>query len=125
MSGTRPGKRKPRLRALDRRAAQAHSRRRVDAVASRALSRASGGLASCQGQRLSNEQSSDVGTGKAFQVPSLLGVAQRTPLMHDGCAATLEARFTDTACGGGDKHGVTSHLFADEIADLVAYLETL
>jgi mono/diheme cytochrome c family protein len=84
------------------------------------------GCASCHGgQRLTNEQNSDVGTGKAFQVPSLLGVAQRTPLMHDGCAPTLEARFTDTTCGGGDKHGVTSHLAADEIADLVAYLETL
>jgi mono/diheme cytochrome c family protein len=84
------------------------------------------GCASCHsGQRLTNEKNSDVGTGKAFQVPSLLGVAQRAPLMHDGCAATLEERFTNPACGGGDKHGVTSHLAADEIADLVAYLETL
>jgi hypothetical protein len=27
--------------------------------------------------------------------------------------------------GGGDKHGVTSHLGADQLADLVAYLESL
>jgi hypothetical protein len=84
------------------------------------------GCAKCHnGERLSNEQNADVGTGKAFQVPSLLGVSQRTPLMHDGCAPTLEARFTNPACGGGDKHGVTSHLAATQIADLVAYLETL
>ena len=43
--------------------------------------------------------------------------------MHDGCASTLRDRFA--ACGGGDEHGRTSQLRADEIDDLVAYLESL
>jgi hypothetical protein len=44
--------------------------------------------------------------------------------MHDGCAKTLADRFV-APCGGGDQHGVTSHLGAAQIADLVAYLESL
>lgn len=69
------------------------------------------------------QESVDVGTGLALQVPRLAGVASRTPLMHDGCAATLRDRFG--ACGGGDRHGTTSHLTTTQIDDLVAYLETL
>ena len=38
--------------------------------------------------------------------------------MHDGCARTLMDRFV-AACGGGDRHGVTSKLRLDEMADLV------
>jgi hypothetical protein len=45
--------------------------------------------------------------------------------MHDGCAATLEARFTSTVCGGGDDHGKTSHLTPAQLSDLVGYLESL
>jgi len=44
--------------------------------------------------------------------------------MHDGCAKTIAQRF-DKDCGGGDAHGVTSHLSAAEIGDLVAYLSSL
>ena len=44
--------------------------------------------------------------------------------MHDGCAATLRDRF-NPACGGGDRHGVTSQLSSAQIDDLVAYLQTL
>jgi mono/diheme cytochrome c family protein len=81
--------------------------------------------ASCHGgARFTNNQSVDVGTGKAFQVPSLIGVATRAPLMHTGCARTLRARF-DVTCGGADRHGQTSHLSPSQIDDLVAYLETL
>jgi cytochrome c peroxidase len=65
-----------------------------------------------------------VGTGKPFQVPSLKGVGARAPFMHDGCAKTLAERF-QAPCGGGDQHGVTSHLSPAAIADLVAYLESL
>ncbi len=84
------------------------------------------GCASCHGgARGTQPQSVDVGTGAAFQVPSLRGVAWRAPFMHDGCAPTLRARFTDPRCGGGDRHGVTSHLSPASIDDLVAYLETL
>jgi mono/diheme cytochrome c family protein len=77
------------------------------------------------GSALTNNRSENVGSGALFQVPSLIGVASRPPFMHDGCAATLKERFTKTACGGGDQHGVTSHLNEAQIDDLVAYLESL
>jgi mono/diheme cytochrome c family protein len=81
--------------------------------------------ASCHsGSALTNNQSHDVGTGKAFQVPSLLGVAARAPFMHDGCAPTLKDRFSGY-CGGGEQHGKTAHLSDAQINDLVAYLESL
>ena len=60
------------------------------------------------GARFSNNTTIDVGTGRAFQVPSLLGIGTRGPFMHDGCAATLRDRF-NPACGG-DRHGVTAQL---------------
>lgn len=83
------------------------------------------GCATCHsGKAFTNNQSFDVGTGGTFQVPSLKGVALRTPLMHDGCAETLADRFVP-ACGGGDKHGKTSHLSKAQIDDLIAYLESL
>ncbi|MGK3968030.1 c-type cytochrome [Sorangium sp. So ce118] len=75
------------------------------------------------GEKLTNNQTVDVGTGKPFQVPSLRGLAARAPYMHDGCAATLHDRFGP--CGGGDQHGVTSGLTPAQIDELVAYLETL
>jgi cytochrome c peroxidase len=82
--------------------------------------------ASCHtGNGGTNNQNSDVGTGSAFQVPTLHGIAWRAPFMHNGCAPTLRDRFTNPACGGGDRHGVTSHLNPGQINDLVAYLETL
>jgi mono/diheme cytochrome c family protein len=77
------------------------------------------------GAHLTNNKTENVGTGADLQVPSLQGVRFRTPLMHDGCAATLSERFTDVLCGGGDKHGTTSQLSAAQVGDLTAYLETL
>jgi mono/diheme cytochrome c family protein len=83
------------------------------------------GCATCHGGvGLTNNKSENVGTGKVFQVPTLKNLAVRAPYMHDGCATTLKDRFKPE-CGGGDKHGVTSHLTPAEIDDLVAYLETL
>jgi len=80
--------------------------------------------ASCHsGAKYTDNRSVDVGTGKALQVPQLMGLADRAPYMHDGCAPTLKDRFG--ACGGGDAHGKTSHLTEAQIDDLVAYLETL
>jgi hypothetical protein len=75
------------------------------------------------GEKLSNGETETVGKGTATQVPSLIGVSARLPLMHDGCAATLAARF-DPACGG-DRHGHPELLDSSELADLIAYLETL
>jgi mono/diheme cytochrome c family protein len=84
------------------------------------------GCESCHnGAKLTNNQSFDVGTGGTFQVPSLIGIAYRGPFIHTGCAPTLRDRFSNPGCGGGDKHGVVSSLTAQEIDDLVAYLETL
>jgi hypothetical protein len=73
---------------------------------------------------LTNNKTVDVGTGKALQVPTLRGLRWRPPFMHDGCARTLADRF-DPRCGGADRHGLTSRLTAEEIADLVAYMDTL
>jgi hypothetical protein len=82
------------------------------------------GCAGChQGQTLTNNQTVDVGTGAERQVPSLIGLRQRAPYMHDGCAATLAQRF-DPACGGS-AHGETQHLSPAQKDDLIAYLETL
>ena len=68
-------------------------------------------------------QNHDVGTGGPFQTPPLRALVQRLPLMHDGCAATIADRFRPE-CGGA-QHGNVAGLSADQIADLVAYLETL
>jgi mono/diheme cytochrome c family protein len=75
------------------------------------------------GAALTNNQSADVGTGGAFQVPGLLGLGLRAPYMHDGCASTLRERFT--ASCGGDKHGNTAQFDEVQIDDLVAYLSSL
>lgn len=84
------------------------------------------GCAQCHsGAKLTNNQSVDVGTGGTFQVPTLIGIGNRAPFIHTGCAPTLRARFTDPACGGGDRHGTVSQLSSAQIDDLVQYLETL
>lgn len=85
------------------------------------------GVAACAtchaGDRLTDNTNHDVGTGGSFQTPSLRGVGNRLPLMHDGCATTLEQRF-DPVCGG-DAHGEVSGLTTEQRADLVAYLQQL
>lgn len=82
------------------------------------------GCATCHsGKSLTNNQSMDVGTGKSFQVPSLVDLASRAPYMHSGCANSLRDRFT--ADCGGSKHGLTGSLSSAQLNDLVAYLETL
>jgi len=80
--------------------------------------------ASCHGGKaFTNNESMDVGTGHKFQVPSLIGVRNRAPYMHDGCATTLFERF-DTGCGG-DQHGDISNLSESDIDDLVVYMDSL
>ena len=84
---------------------------------------AGAGCITCHnGPRMTNAAVVDVGTGGKFKVPRLLGIADRAPFLHDGRAATLTDRFS---VGGGDSHGKTSQLTAAQIADLVAYLESL
>jgi mono/diheme cytochrome c family protein len=85
------------------------------------------GCAACHaGAKLTNNLSYDVGTGAdvPLQVPSLIGVGSRTPLIHTGCAKTLYDRF-DPSCGGGDAHGHTSQLSEADIDALVAYMQSL
>ncbi|MBX2796939.1 MAG: c-type cytochrome [Myxococcales bacterium] len=78
------------------------------------------------GPQLSDHQLHAVRAGGALRkTPSLRAVGYRAPYMHDGCAVTLEMRFTDPSCGGGDLHGTTSHLEPTEIRALVAYLRSL
>lgn len=82
--------------------------------------------ASCHnGALLTNNATVDVGTSALFQVPALRGLAWRAPYMHNGCAPDLRSRFAPGACGGGDQHGKTSHLSADQLEDLIAYLESI
>lgn len=82
------------------------------------------GCASCHnGPLYTNNTRADVGTKRFLKVPSLVGVGARAPFLHDGCATTLRDRFGP--CGGGDLHGRTSHLSEAELADLIAYLESL
>jgi cytochrome c553 len=84
---------------------------------------ASVGCATCHsGAKFTNNQTMDVGTGGAFQVPPLVGIGWRAPFMHDGCAATLADRFG--ACST-PLHGSIGSLTRENISDLVAYLETL
>ncbi len=81
------------------------------------------GCATCHsGAKFTNNATVDVGTGGRFQVPPLVGVSWRTPLMHDGCAAAIADRFGACATAG---HGSTQSLSSDQISDLTAYLETL
>jgi cytochrome c peroxidase len=55
--------------------------------------------------------------------PSLLGLAASAPYFHDGSAATLEALLRDR----GAVHGMaeTAQMSDKDLADLVAFLETL
>ena len=85
--------------------------------------RADVGCATCHsGPKFTNDQTVDVGTGGSFQVPPLVGVGWRTPLMHDGCAATIADRFSRCSTA---KHGSIGSLSPGDISDLTAYLETL
>ena len=74
----------------------------------------------------------DVGTGKddpselmgpTYDTPTLIGLYRSAPYLHHGRAATLEEVLTKY--NAGDKHGKTSQLTKDEIADLVAFLKSL
>jgi hypothetical protein len=102
----------------------------------RALFEGPAGCASCHsGPKFTNNATMDIGTGAdqgskpdggaaraAFQVPPLVGVGWRTPLLHNGCAATIADRFDKCAT---PQHGSTSNLSPRDVSDLTAYLESL
>jgi CxxC motif-containing protein (DUF1111 family) len=55
----------------------------------------------------------------------LVGVSWRFPFLHDGCAQTLAERFAlDGGCDN-PAHGTTSQLSAQDLSDLIAYLESI
>jgi DNA-binding beta-propeller fold protein YncE len=56
-----------------------------------------------------------------FKTPSLRFVGGSEPYYHDGSAPTLELLIEQN----GDRMGKTSHLSAEQRADLIAYLRTL
>jgi YVTN family beta-propeller protein len=61
--------------------------------------------------------------GAEFDTPSLRGIYKTPPYLHDGRAETLLDVLTTN--NPQDRHGGTSHLSEPELADLVAYLESL
>ena len=90
------------------------------------------GCAAChRGDAFTDGQLHDVGTsidaretrGSEFDTPSLLGIHDSAPYLHDGRAATLHDVVTDLNVG--DSHGVTSNLTDEQLDALVAYLRSL
>jgi cytochrome c peroxidase len=89
-----------------------------------ALFQGSGGCATCHsGAKFTNNETLDVGTGAAFQVPPLVGVSARPPFLHDGCAPTLIDAIG--ACGHASTHGGTASFTSAQLSDLAAYLGSL
>ncbi len=60
---------------------------------------------------------------REFDTPTLVEMWRTAPYLHDGSAAT--ARDVLTTRNIDDKHGKTSHLSAQQLDDLVAYLLSL
>ncbi|HJL14847.1 MAG TPA: PKD domain-containing protein [Sandaracinaceae bacterium LLY-WYZ-13_1] len=75
-----------------------------------------GTLAEGSGERLG-------GPLVGIDTPTLHGLWQGAPYLHDGSAATLREVFTTR--NEGDAHGATSGLSAGELDDLIAYLRCL
>ncbi|MGE5194011.1 MAG: beta-propeller fold lactonase family protein [Deltaproteobacteria bacterium] len=74
----------------------------------------------------------DVGTGEddptekmgpKYDTPTLLGVYRTAPYLHHGKARTLEEVLVEY--NRHDRHGKTSHLKSEQIADLVEFLKAL
>lgn len=61
--------------------------------------------------------------GPTFDTPTLHGIYRSAPYLHHGKAKTLEEVLT--LFNKHDEHGMTSHLNAKQIADLVEYLKSL
>jgi len=88
------------------------------------------GCASCHsGKNFSDLEKYDVGTGEGrekdtqFDTPSLNEAWRNAPYLYDGRALTLEEVLT--TFNKNDKHGETSQLTNEKVADLVEYLESI
>jgi cytochrome c peroxidase len=76
-------------------------------------------------------QRHDVGTASApgewfgpeIDTPTLRFLYDSAPYLHDGSAPTLLDVLTDA--NPADQHGTTSHLTAEQLADLVVFLQSL
>jgi cytochrome c553 len=83
----------------------------------------SAGCTTCHsGEQLTDSRTLNVGTGGAFQVPTLRGVGSRAPFFHDGRASSVVATIDGTQARA---HGGASSLAPSDLADLVAYVESL
>lgn len=89
-------------------------------------------LTDSQPRAVSDLMRHDVGTGKddpselmepKYDTPTLLGLYRSAPYLHHGKAATLKDVLTQ--CNPQDEHGVTSHLTASQLDDLVEFLLAL
>jgi YVTN family beta-propeller protein len=74
----------------------------------------------------------DVGTGEddpsekmgpKYDTPTLVGIYRTAPYLHHGKAKTLEEVLVEY--NRNDRHGKTSHLSREQIADLVEFLKAL
>lgn len=113
-------------RWIDRQPLPAPARTVMDDAASRGRALFMSARTAClechSGERFTSNETVSLRDTR-LQVPSLRGVAWRAPYRFDGCAKTLEERFT--RCGD-ERHGGGANTFdAGELRDLVAYLETL
>ncbi len=88
------------------------------------------GCAEChEGEYFTAREIKNVGTyvagdhRKSFDIPSLREVWRTAPYLHDGRARTVEEVLTKFNPDG--KHGDTSDLTTEEIADLVEYVRSL
>lgn len=89
------------------------------------------GCADCHPSPLFTDMKShDVGTrgpedraSDKFDTPALIELWRTAPYLHDGSVVDLRDLFVFR--NQGDRHGITSHLGADEINDLCAYLQSL
>ncbi len=82
------------------------------------------GCASCHAEAIGTDRERhDVGGSLALvDTPSLIGLAASAPYYHDGSAATLQALLGGRAL----VHGMSDvELDRTQVADLIAYLETL
>ena len=82
-----------------------------------------------RGKYLTNMKMRNVGTGLGeegnmrYDVPTLHEIWRTRPYLHDGRAATIKEVVTKY--NKDDRHGVTSHLSKQELADLVEYVNSL
>lgn len=83
-----------------------------------ALFEGAGNCTQCHsGPMRTNNETVDARTGGVFQVPSLVGVSWRSPLLHDGSEATVRSLL--------EKNHGEGMLQPAQITDLTAFVESL